>query len=122
MQQRRRISTSGLATRARTNPVLATLLVATLIATAAFGGNQVMQTQGLGSGPVEVSTTSASLSAGESVVVDDAAIATQGEGDAARTVKEFSQEEPFSMFALTWYGAADVPAFVRGPSGTSLNR
>ncbi|MDR7330465.1 N-acetylmuramoyl-L-alanine amidase [Corynebacterium guangdongense] len=113
MQQRRRISAAGAATRARMNPVLATLLVVTLIATATFGGNQILQTQDLGSGPIDVSTTSTSLDSGESVLVDDAAIATQGEGDALRTVKEFTLDEPISLFALTWHGDTQIPTYVR---------
>ncbi len=113
MQQRRRISASGAVTRARMNPVLATLLVVTLIATVTFGGNQILKTQNLGSGPIEVTTTSMSLGSGDSVLVDDAAIATQGEGDAARTVKEFTLDEPISMFALTWYGDTQIPTYVR---------
>lgn len=113
MQQRRRISAAGVTTRLRMNPVLATLLVVTLIATAAFGGNQILQTQNLGSGPIDVKTTSTSLDAGDSVLVDDAAIATQGEGDALRTVKEFNLDEPVSLFALTWHGDTQIPTYVR---------
>src|SRR5699024_7605904 len=30
-----------------------------------------------------------------------------------RAVKEFRQDDPFSMFALTWQGHKDVAAFVR---------
>lgn len=94
-------------------PALATLLVVALALAAVFGGNNVLQTQSDGSDPITAEETAVSLSSGENVVVDDAAIATQGTGDVARTVKEFSSDEPFSMFALTWYGEADIAAFVR---------
>ena len=94
-------------------PALATLLVVALAIAAVFGGNTVLQTQSDGSDPITADETAVSLSSGDNVVVDDAAIATQGTGDDARTVKEFASDEPFSMFALTWYGEADIAAFVR---------
>lgn len=94
-------------------PTAATLLVAALILVAVFSGNNVLRTESAGTGPITAAETAVPLSSGSDVVIDDAAIATQGDGAAARTVKEFNAEEPFSMFALTWYGEADMAAFVR---------
>ena len=113
MQQRRRLNASAHTAPAWLMPALATLLVVALALAAIFGGNNVLKTQSDGSDPITADETAVSLSSGENVVVDDAAIATQGTGDVARTVKEFSADEPFSMFALTWYGEADIAAFVR---------
>ncbi|WP_026196069.1 N-acetylmuramoyl-L-alanine amidase [Corynebacterium lubricantis] len=109
MNQRRRLIKPS----SPANPVVAVLMTAALGVTAVFGGNAVMNTQSLGGGSIEVQSSSASLADGENVVIDDAAVATQGEGDAARTVKEFTRDEKFSQFALTWQGDADFAAFVR---------
>lgn len=113
MQQRRRLNASAHTAPAWLMPALATLLVVALAVAAVFGGNTVLKTQSDGSDPITADETAVSLSSGDNVVVDDAAIATQGTGDDARTVKEFTSDEPFSMFALTWYGEADIAAFVR---------
>ena len=62
---------------------------------------------------MKVTRSSASFGDGENVVVEDAAIATQGEGDEPRTVKEFTRDEEFSVFGLTWTGDRDIAAYVR---------
>ncbi|MFH0411463.1 N-acetylmuramoyl-L-alanine amidase [Corynebacterium sp. L4756] len=110
MQQRRRLvpTKSSWAT-----PVTAVVAAIAVAAAAAFGGNQILNTQDGGSGPIQASTSSANFGDGDTVVVDDPAIASQGEGAGPRAVKEFRQDDPFSMFALTWQGQKDVAAFVR---------
>ncbi|HHT59609.1 MAG TPA: hypothetical protein GXZ83_08025 [Corynebacterium stationis] len=91
----------------------ATLAAIAVAAAAAFGGNQILNTQSGGSGPIDATSSSANFGDGNTVVVDDPAIASQGEGAGPRAVKEFRQDDPFSMFALTWQGQKDVAAFVR---------
>ncbi|GJN43251.1 N-acetylmuramoyl-L-alanine amidase [Corynebacterium ammoniagenes] len=110
MQQRRRLvpTRSSWAT-----PVTAILAATAVAAAAAFGGNQILNTQSGGSGPIETTSSSANFGDGDTVVVDDPAIAAQGGGAGPRAVKEFRQDDPFSMFALTWQGQKDVAAFVR---------
>ncbi|MGO3696840.1 MAG: N-acetylmuramoyl-L-alanine amidase [Corynebacterium casei] len=110
MQQRRRLvpTKSTWAT-----PVTATLAAIAVAAAAGFGGNQILNTQDAGSGPIDATSSSANFGDGDTVVVDDPAIASQGEGAGPRAVKEFRQDDPFSMFALTWQGQKDVAAFVR---------
>lgn len=110
MQQRRRLVA---ARPAWLSPTLAVILATTLVVAAAFGGNRILNTQGAGSGPIEAYEATASLASGENVVVDDAAISAQSGEGGPRTVKEFTRDEQFSMFALTWYGQQDLAAFVR---------
>ncbi|WP_413464532.1 peptidoglycan recognition protein [Corynebacterium sp. 21KM1197] len=98
----------------RRTSTLAVILSTSLVVTAALGiGTGIIPTDVTGAAPVAASESSVSFAEGTNVVVNDPAIATQGEGEAARTVKEFSREEPFSMFALTWNGQRDIAAFVR---------
>ena len=63
---------------------------------------------------------SESFGSGETVVVDDPAIASQGDGSGPRAVKQFHRDETFSSFAVTWKGPRDVAAFVRAkqPDGS----
>lgn len=97
--------------------ILSTVLVAAGIA--GVTGERILSTQETGGDPVPVSEQNVAFSSGDNVVIDDPAIATQGlgpgqgQGTSERTVKEFSTEEPFSMFALTWEGDLDVASFVR---------
>ena len=109
MKQRRRLNPSS----ARKTPVLAAVTSVALVAAGAFGGNEILKTQDVGGGEVNVTSSSASFGDGENVVVQDAAIATQGEGDEPRTVKEFTRDEEFSIFGLTWKGERDIAAYVR---------
>lgn len=63
---------------------------------------------------MDVAEQNVDFSSGDSVTVDDPAVAAQGQGAGGeRTVKEFSSEEPFSMFALTWEGERDIATHVR---------
>ena len=117
MQQRRRIATSG---QTSVNPTLAVILTLALIASAAFGGNRILQTQDGGGSPIEVATATESFASGDNVLIDDAAIASQSGVPGPRTVKEFSRDEEFSLFALTWINDNDVAAYVRAemPDGS----
>lgn len=64
-------------------------------------------------GPIEVKNSSSSFSDGESIVVDDPAVAAQGDGESRRAVKQFHRDETFNMFAVTWEGKRDINSFVR---------
>ncbi|MDO5669300.1 MAG: N-acetylmuramoyl-L-alanine amidase [Corynebacterium sp.] len=116
MQQRRRIATG----QTSVNPTLAVVLSLALIVSAAFGGNQILQTQDAGTGPVEVFQATDSFASGDNVLIDDAAIAAQSGIPGPRTVKEFTRDEQFTMFALTWTDHRDLAAFVRAemPDGS----
>ena len=125
MKMRRRLSPS----RPRwLTPTIALTSTSALVAAAAFGGNHVLNTQSAGEQPVEATLKTASFSSGTTTVVDDPAIATQGAHDhghghghqhdspaegESRAVQEFTQEEEFDSFALTWKGNRDVLAFFR---------
>ena len=75
----------------RKTPVIAAVTSVALVAAGVYGGNEILKTQDAAGAQIEVTTSQASLSDAENVVVDDPAVATQGaEGDAARTVKELS--------------------------------
>lgn len=116
MKQRRHLNPS---TRKKT-PVIAVASTLAVIAASVFGGNEILKTQDVGSANIQVSSSTASLADAKSIIVDDPAVATQGEGDEARTVKEFVRDEEFSVFGLTWEGDRDIAAFVRAerPDGT----
>ena len=115
MHLRRRIGTSGsLRNWASASPVVAVTATAALVVTAAFEGHQVLQTQNAGSGQAEASISTASFSSGTATVVDDPAVATQGDGPApSRAVQEFTKDEEFDSFALTWSGDRDINAHFR---------
>ncbi|MDK8845307.1 N-acetylmuramoyl-L-alanine amidase [Corynebacterium sp. MSK297] len=115
MHLRRRIGTSGsLRNWASASPVVAVTATAALVVTAAFGGHQVLQTQNAGSGQAEASISTANFSSGTATVVDDPAVATQGDGPApSRAVQEFTKDEEFDSFALTWSGDRDINAHFR---------
>ncbi|MDK4258309.1 N-acetylmuramoyl-L-alanine amidase [Corynebacterium propinquum] len=115
MHLRRRIGTSGsLRNWASASPVVAVTATAALVVTAAFGGHQVLQTQNAGSGQAEASISTASFSSSTATVVDDPAVATQGDGPApSRAVQEFTKDEEFDSFALTWSGERDINAHFR---------
>src|SRR5699024_5632959 len=76
------------------------------------------------SGPIDPMVAVESLTEAASVLVEDAAIATQALSDEEHptrgVVKELRRDEEFSMFALTWQGNADIAAFFRAlrPDGT----
>lgn len=111
MQQRRRLNA------VRHRPTLAITLTAVLVMAVITGvsGERILNTQQGGGDPVPVAEQNVAFHSGDNVVVDDPAIATQGQqqGGVERTVKEFTSDDPFSMFALTWEGERDIAAFVR---------
>ncbi|AWB84850.1 hypothetical protein C3E79_10525 [Corynebacterium liangguodongii] len=85
-----------------------------LVATAAFGGSQIVHVRSVGGDPLSVDVSSASFATGANVPVDDAAVMTQGgEQLEHRVVKEFTRETPFSLVGLTWDGERDIVAYVR---------
>ena len=94
-------------------PLIAAVTSIAVVAAAAIGGHDILETQETGSGPIEVASASESFGDGETVMVDDPAIAAQGDGSGPRAVKQFHRDDPFSSFAVTWKGQRDVAAFVR---------
>ena len=117
MQQKRRLVPA----KSRwSTPIIAAVTSIAVVSTAALGGHTILQTQEAGSGPIEVASHSESFGSGETVVVDDPAIASQGDGSGPRAVKQFHRDETFSSFAVTWKGPRDVAAFVRAkqPDGS----
>lgn len=92
----------------------ATVAVA-MVATAAFGGGNILQVQSVAPANIEVYSDTDTFAGGDSIVVDDAAVRTQGGEDTEvrRVVKEFQREREFSIFALTWTGDRDIVAYVR---------
>lgn len=117
MQQKRRLVPA----KSRwSTPIIAAVTSIAVVTTAAFGGHTILQTQEAGNGPIEVSSHSESFGSGETVIVDDPAIASQGDGSGPRAVKQFHRDETFSSFAVTWKGPRDVAAFVRAkqPDGS----
>lgn len=106
MLQRRRLNRPH---RSATATVLATALIGSAI----VSGNQILHTQSDAIDPVDAALSTASFDSGDNVLVDDPAIKTQGDGEGPRTVKQFTRDEEFSQFALTWTGSKDVAAFVR---------
>ncbi|MBI9001205.1 N-acetylmuramoyl-L-alanine amidase [Corynebacterium sp. CCM 9185] len=110
MKQRRRITTQS------RRPALAVVLSAALITSAVVGvGNQsILRTDTVGTEPITAAISTENFADGENVVVPDAAIISQGqETTGLRAVKEFTRDEEFSMFALTWHGEKDIAAFFR---------
>lgn len=109
MHLRRRLSP----TRSRwATPLTAAVAALALVTTAAFSDG-VLKTQEVGGGPVETHMATASFDSGETKTVDDPGISAQGGEGGPRAVKEFRQDEMFSMFALQWEGHRDIAAQVR---------
>ena len=109
MQQRKTIAGA----KKSLNPVTGVLTAVALTATVVFGGNEIVKTQSEGTGPVSVDQASADFSSGANTVVSDAAVATQGGQFGPKTVKEFSRDKKFSMFALTWQKPGEFASYVR---------
>lgn len=124
MKQRRRLST------VKSHPVTAIVLTLSLVASALVGlGNSMLRTQADGIAPVTPTVATDTFAAGDNVVVDDAAIKSQGifhthspsaDPETDRTVKQFTKDEEFSQFAITWTGQKDIAAFIRSqrPDGS----
>ena len=109
MQQRRRLNSAP----TRAYPMLAAILAVAMVAAAAFGGRQILQVQSAAPASMEVYSDSSSFADGANVMVSDAAVKSQGEGDERRVVKEFTRDREFSMVGLTWAGDRDIVAYVR---------
>lgn len=113
MQQRRRLN----AAPTRVHPILtaavAVIVAAATIAAAAFGGHRILQVQSAAPASADVYSATGSFADGADVMVNDAAVKTQGTGDERRVVKEFTRDREFSLFALTWTGERDIVAYVR---------
>lgn len=107
-------------TARRRTPLLAVLAALALAAGAVHHVTYVVPVAGDDAAPVTAAIAEETFGAGENILVDDAAIRTQGEEPGPKVVKEFTRAEPFSMFALTWTGGHDIAAFFRGqnPDGT----
>ncbi|MCG7438853.1 N-acetylmuramoyl-L-alanine amidase [Corynebacterium freneyi] len=119
---RRRISAHSGARKPLIFSVVSALIAAPLVA---LGGTAAIELiEDNGRGPVDVLIDKVALSTGSSVLVEDAAIATQSVADELHpnrgVVKELRRDEEFSMFALTWTGSADVASYFRAlrPDGT----
>ena len=122
MLNRRRISAHSGARKPLIFSVVSALIAAPLVA---LGGTAAIELiEDNGRGPVDVLIDKVALSTGSSVLVEDAAIATQSVADELHpnrgVVKELRRDEEFSMFALTWTGSADVASYFRAlrPDGT----
>ncbi|WP_066527910.1 N-acetylmuramoyl-L-alanine amidase [Corynebacterium bouchesdurhonense] len=109
MQQRQRLNSAP----TRAYPMLAAILAVAMVAAAAFGGRRILQVQSAAPADMEVYSATGSFADGANVVVDDAAVKSQGEGDERRVVKEFTRDREFSMVGLTWAGDRDIVAYVR---------
>ncbi|MFD5868467.1 N-acetylmuramoyl-L-alanine amidase [Corynebacterium sp. NPDC060344] len=122
MFNRRRISAQSGARKPLIFGAISALIAAPLVA---LGGNAAIDlVEDNGRGPIDALIDKVALSTGSSVLVEDAAIATQSivdENHPSRgVVKELRRDEEFSMFALTWTGSADVASYFRAlrPDGT----
>ncbi|MEH0147777.1 N-acetylmuramoyl-L-alanine amidase [Corynebacterium sp. Q4381] len=111
MKQRRRLNSAA----TRVHPMLAAILTVAVVATAAVGGQQILQVQSVAPASVEVYSDSASFDGGANITVNDAAVRTQSgeQEEVHRVVKEFTRDREFSLFALTWSGERDIVAFAR---------
>ena len=119
---RRRISAQSGARKPLIFGVVSALIAAPLVA---LGGTAAIDlVEDDGRGPIDALIDKVALSTGSSVLVEDAAIATQSVVDEQHpsrgVVKELRRDEEFSMFALTWTGSADVASYFRAlrPDGT----
>ncbi|WP_295628100.1 N-acetylmuramoyl-L-alanine amidase [uncultured Corynebacterium sp.] len=126
MPTRSRINPTAIGRR----PFLAGLAVTTAAASTVALANTGIVGSGLrlletpAPGPVDVHLATETLADATAVLVDDAAVATNGLIEALHPnrglVKELRHDREFSMFALTWRDAPNVTAFFRAerPDGT----
>ncbi|WJZ03871.1 N-acetylmuramoyl-L-alanine amidase [Corynebacterium freiburgense] len=94
-------------------PALAAILAVTLLVSVVLSVGGIQKTQDAGQSPISADINTTSFDGGDNVVVEDSAIIAQGETAGPRSVKEFSREEPFSIFALSWQGDRNLAAFFR---------
>ncbi len=122
MLNRRRISAHSGARKPLIFSVVSALIAAPLVALGATAAFDLVEDNGRG--PIDAVIDKVALSTGSSVLVEDAAIATQSVVDELHpnrgVVKELRRDEEFSMFALTWTGSPDVATYFRAlrPDGT----
>lgn len=115
MPNRRRINSPSMGRRSFLYGLAATAVAAPL---ATWGArNAPLLVDAPGSAPIDAKLTTAPLSDAISILVDDAAVATQALADALNPlrgiVKEISRPEKFSQFALTWPASQQLDLFVR---------
>ncbi|MEJ5920295.1 peptidoglycan recognition protein family protein [Corynebacterium sp. H78] len=124
MPNRRRINAPSVGRRSFLMGLAATAVAAPLGTLGLTKGRAVLDASGANVGPINAIVDSSPLSTAISVLIEDAAIATQALADAQNpsrgVVKEIRRDQEFSQFALTWTGSPDVSTFIRAerPDGT----
>lgn len=115
MFSRRRINRRAGAKQSLVLAAVATLALTPVAVVGAGAAYDLIEENG--AGPIDPIVQSKSLADSVSVLVEDAAIATQSLADEAHpnrgVVKEITSDTEFSQFALTWAGDPDIASFVR---------
>ncbi|MDK7199593.1 MULTISPECIES: N-acetylmuramoyl-L-alanine amidase [Corynebacterium] len=115
MFSRRRINRRAGAKQSLVLAAVATLALTPVAVVGAGAAYDLIEENG--AGPIDPVVQSKSLADSVSVLVEDAAIATQSLADEAHpnrgVVKEITSDTEFSQFALTWAGDPDIASFVR---------
>lgn len=115
MFSRRRINRRAGAKQSLVLSAVAALVLTPVVVVGAGAAYELIEDNGVG--PIDPVVQSKSLADSASVLVEDAAIATQSLVDDAHpnrgVVKEITSDTEFSQFALTWAGSADIASYVR---------
>ena len=115
MFSRRRINRRAGAKQSLVLAAVATLALTPVAVVGAGAAYDLIEENG--ASPIDPIVQSKSLADSVSVLVEDAAIATQSLADEAHpnrgVVKEITSDTEFSQFALTWAGDPDIASFVR---------
>lgn len=115
MFSRRRINRRAGAKQSLVLSAVAALFLTPVVVVGAGAAYDLIEDNGVG--PIDPVVQSKSLADSASVLVEDAAIATQSLVDDAHpnrgVVKEITSDTEFSQFALTWAGSADIASYVR---------
>lgn len=115
MFSRRRINRRAGAKQSLVLSAVAALVLTPVVVVGAGAAYDLIEDNGVG--PIDPVVQSKSLADSASVLVEDAAIATQSLVDDAHpnrgVVKEITSDTEFSQFALTWAGSADIASYVR---------
>ncbi len=115
MFSRRRINRRAGAKQSLVLAAVATLALTPVAVVGAGAAYDLIEDNG--ASPIDAVVQSKSLADSASVLVEDAAIATQSLADEAHpnrgVVKEITSDTEFSQFALTWAGDPDIASFVR---------
>lgn len=113
--RRRRINRRAGAKQSLVLAAVATLALTPVVVVGAGAAYDLIEDNG--ASPIDPVVQSKSLADSVSVLVEDAAIATQSLADEAHpnrgVVKEITSDTEFSQFALTWAGDPDIASFVR---------